>query len=253
MRHRIHLRKLNRTSEHRKALLRNMAQSLIEHGQIRTTLPKAKTIKPYFEKLLTLAVKTRTLKASGQHARALSARRSIHRLLGDRGMIPADHRDTYAAMSDAARKKTVRMVSGRRYRTGEPRGRLAFTAESVTHRLIETIAPRYEDRPGGFTRLIRLPSKRLGDATAMAIVQLVGDEEAPTSLTKPGKSARRRRADSRYAMAIKMAKEWSSRERRPVEEPEAKAESDTPKEPDADAASSEVSDSQELEEGSVSD
>ncbi len=253
MRHRIHLRKLNRTSEHRKALLRNMAQSLIEHGQIKTTLPKAKTIKPYFEKLLTLAVKARTLRAAGQHARALTARRSIHRLLGDRGLIPADHRDTYAAMSDAARKKTMRMSSGRRYRTGEPRGRLAFTAESVTHRLIETIAPRYEDRPGGFTRLIRLASKRLGDATPMAIVQLVGEEEAPTSLTKPGKSARRRRADSRYAMAIKTAKGWSSRGRRPVEEPEAKTESDAQEEPDGHAPSSDVSDSKQPEDGSISD
>ena len=245
MRPRIHLRKLNRTSEHRKALLRNMAQSIIEHGQIRTTLPKAKAIVPYFEKLLTMAVKVRTLKAAGQHSRSLAARRSIHRLLGDRGLIPADQRETYAAMSDAARKRTMRMASGRRYRTGEPRGRLGFTAESVTHRLIETVAPRYEDRPGGFTRLIRLPSKRLGDATPMAMVQLVGNEEAPTSLAKPSRSARRRRADSRYAMAIKTAKQWSSRERSPVDQPkaEAKAKSDKPEEPNADAASSDVSDS----------
>ena len=49
MRHRVDHRKLNRTSEHRKALLRNMAQSLIEHGQITRTLPKAKTLRPFFE------------------------------------------------------------------------------------------------------------------------------------------------------------------------------------------------------------
>ena len=240
--------------------MRNMAQDLIEHGQIKTTLPKAKAIRPYFEKLLTLAVKVRTLKAAGQHPRALTARRSIHRLLGDRGVIPADHRDTYAAMSDAARKKTMRMASGRRYRTGEPRGRLAFTAESVTHRLIETVAPRYEDRPGGFTRLIRLPSKRLGDATPMAMVQLVGDEEAPTSLAKPSRSARHRRADSRYAMAIKTAKEWSRRGGKddlssppPVDDAEPEAKSDEKEEPDAGAAPSDDSDSKQPQDGSISD
>ncbi|MCH8829123.1 MAG: hypothetical protein IID45_06050, partial [Planctomycetes bacterium] len=61
-------------------------------------------------------------------------------------------------------QKTLRMASGRRYRTGEPKGRLDFTAESVTHRLLFTVAPRFEDRPGGYTRLIRLPRRRLGDA-----------------------------------------------------------------------------------------
>ncbi len=218
MRHRIHHRKLNRTSEHRKAMLRNMAQSLVEHGQIKTTLPKAKAIRPYFERLVTLAVKTRKLSAAGDHAAALSARRSIHRLLGDRSVIPQDHRDAYAAMSDAARAKTLRMPSGRRHRTGAAKGRLDFTAESVTHRLIEKIAPRFEDRPGGYTRVIRLAAKRLGDASPVAIVQMVGDEEAPTSLTKPPTTARRRRTDARYAAAIKAGKAWAAKDRaRPTE------------------------------------
>ena len=61
MRHRIHHRKLNRTSEHRKALLRNLSQNLIEHGQITTTLPKAKALRPFIERLVTLAVEARKL------------------------------------------------------------------------------------------------------------------------------------------------------------------------------------------------
>ena len=206
MRHRIHHRKLNRTSEHRKALLRSLAQSLVEHGRITTTLPKAKTIRPYVERLVTLAVRARKLRADGDMAGALRARRSIHRLLGDRSLVPAAHRDTYASMSDAARKKTMRMGSGRRYRTGEAKGRLAFTGESVTHRLIEGVAPRFEDRPGGYTRIIQLGKRRLGDASPLAMVQWVGDEEVPTALAKPARSARRRRTDARYAMAIKLAK-----------------------------------------------
>ncbi len=217
MRHRIHHRKLNRTSEHRKSLLRNMAQSMIEHGQITTTLPKAKTLRPFFERLLTLAIKVRKLAAEDDDAGALRARRTIGKLLGDRGLIPKAHRDAYAAMPNAQRTRTMRMLSGRRFRTGEPKGRLVFTAESVTHRLIETIAPRYEDRPGGYTRLVRLPNRRLGDNSALAVLQLVGDEVTPGSLTRPARSVRKRRADARYAMAIKAAKSWAKKDS-PVEE-----------------------------------
>ena len=211
MRHRIHHRKLNRTSEHRRALRRNLAQSLIEHGRVTTTVAKAKDLRPFIERLITLAIKTRRRAASDDRAGSLQARRRIHRLLGDRATIDKDHRDAYEAMSDAQRARTLRMVSGRRFRTGEPKGRLAFTAESVTHRLLETIAPRFEDRPGGYTRVIRLAKRRIGDASFLAVVQLVGEEEAPTSLTKPGKSSRKRRTDGRYAMAIRTAKRWTDK------------------------------------------
>lgn len=211
MRHRIHQRKLNRTSEHRKALLRNMAQNMIEHGQITTTLPKAKTLRPFVERVITLAVKTRTRAAASDDVGSLRARRRLQQLLGDRGLIPAEHREAYAAMSDARRAKTMRSASGRRYRTGEPKGRLVFTAESIMHRLIETVAVRFEDRPGGYTRLIRLAKKRLGDASPLAVLQFVGDEDAPLSLTKPAKSSRQRKADGRYALAIKAAKRRSGK------------------------------------------
>src|SRR3990172_7897735 len=90
MRHRIHHRKLNRTSEHRVALRRNMAQSLFEHGQITTTLPKAKDLRPFVEKLVTLAVRARRLGNAGDRTGALAARRSIDSLLTDRAIIPAE-------------------------------------------------------------------------------------------------------------------------------------------------------------------
>ncbi len=189
-------------------MLRNMAQNLIEHGQITTTLAKAKTLRPYVERLVTLAVRSRRFTSQSDAAGALRARRRIYRVLGDRGIIAAEHREAYVGMSDAARAKTMRMASGRRHRTGEPRGRLAFTAESVIHRLIEKIAPQFEDRPGGYTRVVRLADRRVGDASRLAILQLVGGEEAPLSLTKPAKSARKRRTDARYAMAIKAAKSF---------------------------------------------
>lgn len=190
-----------------------MAQSLFQHGQITTTLPKAKNLRPVAERLITLAVKVRRRLADADRDGALRARRAIVRLLGDRSLIPNDHQAAYEAMSDAHRHKAVYMASGRRYRTGEPRGRLAFTAESVTHRLIETVAPRFDDRPGGYTRIIRLAKRRVGDHAPLAQLQLLGDEEAPVSLTKPARSARRRRTDARYATAIKASKAWAKTRR----------------------------------------
>jgi large subunit ribosomal protein L17 len=241
MRHRLQHKTLNRTSEHRKALLRNMAQSMVEHGKVQTTLPKAKTLKPYIEKLVTLAVKARRHAADGDDAGSLRARRRIHRMLGDRSLIPKEHQSTYEQMSDAARDKTLRMASGRRHRSGEPKGRLAFTGESVIRRLIEGVAAQYEDRPGGYTRLIRLGKRRIGDHSPLAILQFVGDEEVPTSLTRPAKSARQRRADARYALAIKLAKRRPGKKEadRPAEEEEA---SDQEERPEASgAAESEAS------------
>ncbi len=180
-----------------------MAQSLFEHGQIRTTLEKARNLKPFAERLITLALKA----AKGPTVSVrLSARRQLHKHLGDRAIIPADHREEYGLLSDAKRERVLRSPSGRRHRAGAPKGRLSFTAESVTHRLIETIAPRYQDRKGGYTRLIRLADRRVGDHAPLAVVQLVGDEESPGSITKPRKTWRRRKADARYAFAVKAAK-----------------------------------------------
>ncbi len=198
MNHRVHQRKLNRTSAHRRAMQRNLAQSLFQHGEIRTTLPKAKDLKPFAEKLITLARRA--------HGGSLIARRRLHKLMGDRSVIPAEHQAEYDLLSDSKRAQVVRSKSGRRYRTGAPKGKLPFTAETIMHRLINTVAPRFVDRPGGYTRLIHLADRRLGDKSHLAIVQLVGDEEAPSSLTRSDKTARRRRADARYAAAVKAQK-----------------------------------------------
>ncbi len=177
---------------------RNLAQSLFEHGQVRTTIQKAKDLQPFAERLITLAKKSRQ--------GSITARRQIHKLLTDRSLIPAEHREAYDMMSDTRRRRVLRAPSGRRYRTGEAKGKLTFTGESVAYRLINTIAATYEDRNGGYTRVIRLAERRLGDHGEQAIVQLVGDETGPGSVTKPGKTARRKRADARYAAAIKASK-----------------------------------------------
>jgi len=189
---------------------------LFEHGSITTTLPKAKTLQPFAEKLLTIAVRANKARSDGKPVEELAARRSLHQLLGDRVIIPAPHRSDYEGMSDAAREKSLRAPTGKRYRTGEAKGRLAFTADSVTHRLIERIAPKYVERPGGYTRIVRTASRRIGDGTELAVLQLVGNEQPPGSLTKPEKGARRRKADARYALAVKVSKKKSDPARSPA-------------------------------------
>ena len=198
MRHRIQQRKLGRTTSHRRALRRNLAQSLFEHGQVTTTLAKAKDVQPFAEKLITLA--KRALAGS------VPARRRLVRMLGDRAVIPADHQETYDLMLDAKRARVLRARTGRRHRTGEPRGGLKFTAESIVRRLVETVAPNFVDRPGGYTRVLKLGKRRLGDGAATATLQLVGEEEGPGSLPRPEKSARKRRTERRYAAMVRLLK-----------------------------------------------
>ena len=233
MRHRVARRKLNRTSEHREALRRNMAQSLFEHGQIRTTLPKAKDLRPFVERLITLARKAR--------GGSVAARQRLSTLMGDRAMIPADYREQYEDMSNAARDRVLRARSGRRHRTGQAKGGQKFTAVSVVRHLIDDVAARYEDRPGGYTRVIRLGAVHKGDGASLAVLQLVGEEESPGTVTRPEKTARQRRTEHRYAAAARAIKKQSSRSApadTPAEEAEPASENDAPADssPQSDAA-----------------
>ncbi len=122
MRHGNSGRKLNRTSSHRKAMFANMAVALLKHEQIKTTLPKAKELRPIVDRLITLG------KRGGLHAR----RQAISRL-GD---------------------------------------------EKIADKLFTTLGPRYSDRAGGYTRVLRA-GFRYGDSAPMAIIELVDrDPEA---------------------------------------------------------------------------
>ncbi len=184
--------------EHRKALRRNMAQSLFEHGQIITTLEKAKDLRPFAERLITLAKQAR----QGN----LGARRRIHRLMGERFLIPKDNQGEYDDMSDAQRRSVRQSRSGRHHRTGEARGNLPFTTEAVSHRLITAVAERFEDRSGGYTRIIKLSRRRIGDNGCRAIIQLLGEEAVPTNVPKARGSARKTRAKARYSAVKRLVK-----------------------------------------------
>ena len=135
MRHRVAGRELSRTSEHRLALRRNLVASLFEHETISTTIQKAKEVKPFAEKLITLAKQG-----------TLSARRRAIALLGNRNIIAFEEGN-------------------------------AVSRGTVIGKLFSDIGPRYLDRPGGYTRIIRLSMRRLGDNGQLALLQLVGKEE----------------------------------------------------------------------------
>ncbi|MDX1414595.1 MAG: 50S ribosomal protein L17 [Candidatus Promineifilaceae bacterium] len=142
MRHRIHGRRLNRSTAHRKALRKNLVADLICQEQIVTTEAKARTIRPAAEKMITLAkrglVNGQNNPAAEVHARRLAASRLPKtRIIEDE--------DGY------------------------------FDEVNVVQKLFEDIAPRYEDRPGGYTRMVKI-GKRPGDNAEMAVLMLVEDE-----------------------------------------------------------------------------
>jgi len=193
MRHARDGRKFNRTSAHRKALYRNMAQSLFEHGEIRTTIPKAKEVRRLADRLVTLAIDG-----------SLASRQRAIAMLNDRAIIAKDNRGDYDGMSDAKRNQVLRSRSGRRYRAATTRPGVKFTAESVIHKLFSEVGPRLKERneklssAGGYTRVIKLAERRLGDAAQLAVLQLTSPDDAPRKKSTD-KTERRRRSQIRYA------------------------------------------------------
>ena len=100
MKHRIKGKKLNRTSSHRKALFKNMAQAIIKHEQIITTLPKAKTMKPIIDKLITLGKKG-SLHARRQAFSQLRDNNMVSKLFGDLASRYADRQGGYSRVLKA--------------------------------------------------------------------------------------------------------------------------------------------------------
>ena len=171
MRHRIAGYKLNRKSQHRRAMWRNMAVSLFTYGQITTTVPKAKSVQPFVEKLITLARKG-----------DLASRRRVLQKLGDRIVIRSDddenvRRNKYGEVKDGPR---------------------------VVKMLFDEISPKFAGRDGGYTRIVRLGTHRLGDGADLCVIQLVGDEDGPQV---SGQYSRRRdKANRRMEFAARLRK-----------------------------------------------
>jgi len=170
---------------------RNMAQSLFQHGEIRTTLEKAKEVRSFVERLITLARKG-----------DLRSRQRVIAAMNDRAVISKDNQEAYDGMSDAQRHKVLMARTGRRHRAGivpasYNKTKIPFVASGVVHKLFSEVAPRYKDRAGGYTRIIRLADRRIGDNGSLAILQLVGTEEAGSGGERKGYSRRREMARNR--------------------------------------------------------
>ena len=142
MRHQTKKNTLSKAKDQRDALLRSLATELFMHGEIKTTLARAKALKPYAEEVITYAKKG-----------DLNSRRQAAKFIFD--------------------KETGKLID---LKTGEtfdaPQEGKKLTAETVLRKLFVVIGKKYSDRNGGYTRIYHLPPRR-GDASEMALIQLV--------------------------------------------------------------------------------
>lgn len=203
MRHRRAGYKLTRTTAHRTSTLRNLAASLFEHGQITTSIPKAKAVQPMVEKIITLAKRG-----------DLPARRNVIAKLGGNR-----HGFEWLYLAKRSTEKERSAVNGLRDRASQyfpvpdsslvERNRYGELrkAPSLVKHIFENVAPRFKDRAGGYTRIVKLGKHRIGDGTELCLIQFVGAEEGPEIGGRP--STRRRIADRRtaYAARVKRGKE----------------------------------------------
>ena len=131
MRHRVAHRKLGRVTEHRISMLRNQATALLRHEHIETTVPKARELRPFVERLITVA--KRGIAAGDAEKKLMNARRHVAQDLAD---------------------------------------------VKVVDKLFGEVAPRFQARLGGYTRLLKIGPRR-GDSADMARIELVGSEYNP--------------------------------------------------------------------------
>jgi large subunit ribosomal protein L17 len=160
--HMIRGRQLSRDTEHRISLRRSLVQSLFEHGKIRTTHPKAKEVKAFAEKLITLA-RTGTL----------TARRRVIAYLNDRRLVDEDQE---------------------------------FTGQTVVQKLFSEIAPKFADRAGGYTRIIKTAKHRIGDGGDIVVLELSHETSPPKGTIRRSAGLRRKRNEKRHQFASRIRK-----------------------------------------------
>ena len=190
MRHRKAHRKLGRDTEHRISMLRNLATSLINSRDERivTTLPKAKELRPFVERAITLSRHAANLdEGNGSEARGVHLRRQAAAFF---------HAGNFGRGSETGRRGQV--VPAR------------TAGVAAVKRLFDEFGERFKDRPGGYTRIIKL-GRRAGDGAELAIIELLGNpreaaaEEAAKKRTKGG--AKKKAADSKAESKVESESE----------------------------------------------
>ena len=174
MRHLKAHRKLGRPAEHRISMLRNLATSLVNSrdDRIVTTLPKAKELRPFIEKAITLSRRAVSLEGNGSEATGVHLRRQAASFFhaGNHG----------------------RAATTRRGQIPPPRS----AGVAALSRLFDELGERFRDRPGGYTRIIKM-GRRSGDGAELAIIELVDnarEKEAQTSTRKRTKGSSKKKA-----------------------------------------------------------
>lgn len=142
MRHQCKKHTLGKAKDQREALLRSLATELFTHGEIKTTMSRAKALRPYAEEIISKA------KKGDVHARRHAARFIYDKEIG--GFVDVETKEVYETAPEG--KKVV--------------------AQTVLRKLFNQIGTKYSSRQGGYTRIYRLPPRR-GDASEMALIQLV--------------------------------------------------------------------------------
>ena len=180
MRHLKAHRKLGRTTEHRVSMLRNLATSLINSRDERivTTLPKAKELRPFVERAITLSCRARILEGA-----------------------PAVHLRRQAAGFFHAGNMQQATLTGKRGQLRLPR----TAGVAALKRLFDELGERYKDRPGGYTRILKLGTRE-GDNAELAIIELVDNPRELEALENARKRAKHTPSKKKKSTDAKAAK-----------------------------------------------
>ena len=170
MRHRKRGRHLNRNAAHRRSLFRNLSRALITHEKIVTTVPKAKELRPFVERLITLAKRANQIVADaagkGEAEEKKAGIRALHLRRQAMALLGPTHGTEIWDKNDKS------------------------TGDTVLKKLFREIGPRYADRPGGYTRVLKQHYRRLGDAGETAVIELLkAGEKKPTRAKRPAAPA----------------------------------------------------------------
>ena len=193
MRHLVAHRKLGRTSSHRRALLRNLCTSFVIHERIVTTLPKAKELRPFAEHAVTLGRRARAAREAGQTEAAVHATRLAagYFFAGNSGVDSKKHNQTAERTAGVAALK----------------------------KLTSDLAQRFADRPGGYTRILKL-GRRKGDGAELALIEFVGSENKKAVAAKDeasqskGKSKGKKEAKGKKANKAEAAEPEAKKEKK---------------------------------------
>ena len=164
MRHRKAGRHLGRDTGHRRALYRNLMTELFRHERIKTTEAKARAVRPLAEKLVTKARKART-----ERVVELAQQREVEKLSA---WFNAKRAGQLIELVEQGEEEALEAMAGQMALHARRQVLDVLQDNDIAHKLVEEIAPRFEDRPGGYTRMFKLGMRR-GDAAKMALLELV--------------------------------------------------------------------------------